>query len=337
MATTMTAVGYRTPGGPEALRILTLDAPVPGPHDLLVEVRASAVNPADPKIRAALTPQGSGPQVLGFDGAGTVLSVGPEVVGLRPGDEVYYAGALDRWGSNAERQVVDARIAALKPQSLDFAQAAALPLTALTAYELLFDRLGYERGASGQLLVLGGAGGVGSALIQIAKATTQLQIITTASRSESRAWVEALGADVVLDHAQDLVAEAHAAGVRGVDAAVGVRGVTQHLNALAELIVPQGRLGLVDDPKTFDIYALKAKSISLHWEFMFTRSLYGTADIAQQGKYLSELGALVDEGRIRSTLSENLGPLTLPGLRAAHARMDAGASIGKVAFEGFRL
>lgn len=327
----MKVIGYTTPGDVDALDAHDIDEPELRPHDLRVEVRATALNPADYKVRAGLALQPGPVQVLGYDAAGVVLEVGPEVTGFAPGDAVYYAGDITRLGANAERQVVDARVVGKKPETLDFAEAAALPLTSLTAWETLFDRLRVD--GAGRILVLGSAGGVGSVLVPLAKAKTDLQVIGTASRPESRAWVEKLGADVILDHSQDLAAEARAAGLEHVDAAIALNGTDHHLAALAELIRPQGQLALVDDPTQFDIFAFKMKSISMHWEFMFTRTMYETPDIARQGEILTEVARLVDAGHIRSGLADRRGALTVSALRQAHADIAEGRTIGKIGFD----
>ncbi|MEM6369054.1 MAG: zinc-binding alcohol dehydrogenase family protein [Myxococcota bacterium] len=326
------SLAYDKNGGPEQLYELEGEIPSPGPRDLLVEVRASGLNPADPKIRGGLRLQGPGPQVLGFDAAGVVQAVGAQVEDFEPGDSVYYAGAVDRPGSNARLQVVDERIVGPKPKSLDFEEAAALPLTSLTAWELLFDRLGFDSRSKGSLLLLGAAGGVGSMVIQLAKKMTELQVVATASRAESQAWVRELGADSVLDHRADLLEQARTLGLDSVVAAIGINGVDAQQAALAELIRPQGKLGLVDDPQAFDIYHLKLKSISLHWEFMFTRSLFRTEDMDRQGKILRRVSEAVDTGEIRTTLKERLGPLSLKGLREAHERIITSTSLGKLVF-----
>lgn len=325
----MKAIGYLKPGAPEVLEILDLPDPVPGDGDLLVEVRAVGLNPADPKIRSQLLLQGERPQVLGFDVAGVVREVGKAVEGFSPGDEVFYAGDVTRWGANAPLQTVDAKLVAKKPSSLDFVQAASLPLTALTTYEVLFDRLQVRRETPGRILLLGAAGGVGSTLIQAIKAETHLEVIATASRKESRKWVEELGADQVIDHSQALPPQLDAP----VDYAVGINGVGAKVAELAEVLVPQGSFALVDDPSEFDIFAFKLKSIRICWEFMFTRSMFSTPDRGEQGAILRNVAARVDAGVFRSTLRTRLGPLTLDGLRQAHVNIMEGRSVGKGVFE----
>ncbi|WP_085315965.1 zinc-binding alcohol dehydrogenase family protein [Derxia lacustris] len=322
---------------PQSLIDIDLPEPQPGPRDLLVEVRAVSVNPVDTKVRAnAALPDGS-PRVLGWDAAGVVRAVGAEVTLFRPGDEVWYAGDLTRPGSNAELQCVDERIVGRKPASLGWAAAAALPLTAITAWELLFDRLQVPRGgADGEaLLIVGAAGGVGSVLIQLARQLTGLRVIATASRPESAAWCRELGAHDVVDHRQPLDAELARLGV----APRYIASLTQterHFAALAAAVAPQGRIALIDDPATPpDIRLLKRKSVSLHWEFMYTRSMFQTADMAAQHRLLDELAGLVDAGVIRSTLTASVGVIDAANLRAAHRQLESGSSIGKRVLESF--
>ena len=308
----MKAIGFNRPlpvSNPEALLDIELPEPELRPHDILVAVQAVSVNPADVKVRAVHTPAAGQYRVLGYDAAGIVQAVGSEVRHFKVGDEVYYAGAINRQGSNAQLQAVDARIAAKKPRSLDFAQAAALPLTAITAWETLFDRLDVNKpvaGGANALLLIGGAGGVGSLAIQLLKKLTDIQVIATASRPESRAWVKELGADFVINHHD------------------------RHLPQIVELIAPQGRIALIDDPETLDVNPLKGKSLSLHWEFMFTRPLSETADIERQGEILAETARLVDEGIIRPTATQILHGINAANLRRAHERVERGDMVGKL-------
>ncbi|MFO1056057.1 MAG: zinc-binding alcohol dehydrogenase family protein [Dongiaceae bacterium] len=337
----MRAIGYRHPrplADEDALVELDLPAPEPGPRDLRVAVKAVSVNPVDVKQRARAAPPEGTARVLGFDAAGVVESVGAEVTLFKPGDAVFYAGAIDRPGSNAALQLVDERIVGPKPRSLGFAEAAALPLTALTAWELLFDRLGVPCGrktGGGALLVINGAGGVGSILIQLARRLTGLAVIATASRPETVAWVRAMGAAHVVDHRRPLDEGLAAIGIPAVEYVAGLTASDAHLPAIVRAIAPQGRLALIDDPAEFDIVPLKRKSVSVHWELMFTRSLYGTADMIEQHRILAEVAALVDAGVLRTTMTENLGPLTVAGLRRAHALVESGRAIGKTVLEGF--
>ncbi|AUY32409.1 zinc-binding alcohol dehydrogenase family protein [Pseudomonas sp. PONIH3] len=321
---------------PASLYDSDLPAPVPGPRDLLVEVRAIAVNPVDTKVRA-----GSGstdqPKVLGWDAVGVVRAIGEEVTLFQPGDEVFYAGAIDRPGSYSELHLVDERIVGHKPRSLDNASAAALPLTSITAWELLFDRLGVrEGGGEGQsLLIVGASGGVGSILTQLARQLTNLTVIGTASRPETQAWVRQLGAHQVIDHNQPLAPQLEAVGIGQVDLVISLTHTDRHFAQLVEVLRPQGRLALIDDPASLDVVPLKRKSLSLHWELMFTRSLYQTADMIKQHELLERIAGLVDEGVIKTTLGEHFGAINAANLRRAHELIESGKAKGKVVLEGF--
>ncbi|CAD5107288.1 zinc-binding alcohol dehydrogenase family protein [Zestomonas carbonaria] len=323
---------------PEALQDVELPEPVPGPRDLLVEVKAISVNPVDTKIRRNVAPENGQAKVLGWDVAGVVKAVGAEVSLFRPGDKVFYAGALDRAGANSELHVVDERIVGAMPQSLDFAQAAALPLTAITAWELLFERLGIAEGqaSAGQsLLIVGAAGGVGSILTQLARQLTGLSVIGSASRPETQAWVRELGAHHVVDHRQPLAEELKRIGVGQVTHVASLTNTDQHLDQLVEALLPQGRLGLIDDPLELDVRKLKRKSLSLHWEFMYTRSLFQTADMIEQHKLLQRVGQLIDQGVLKTTLGEHFGRIDAANLRRAHALLESGKAKGKIVLEGF--
>jgi zinc-binding alcohol dehydrogenase family protein len=341
----MKAVGYHhnLPLSDErALLDLDLPEPTPGPRDLLVAVQAVSVSPVDVKVRAGVAPEPGQAKLLGWDAAGIVQAVGAEVQGFAPGDKVYYAGAIHRPGSNAERQLVDHRIAARMPNRLDFAQAAALPLTTITAWELLFERFGVARGggAGQRLLVTGAAGGVGSMLLQLARQYTQLEIVATASRPETVDWALSLGAHQVIDHRQPLAEELRRIGWMGPHGAVhhaaSLTHTAQHYPALVEALLPQGRLGVLDEPgAALDVMALKRKCLSLHWEMMFTRSLFDTPDVAEQGRLLAEVAAGIDAGTLRHTLTRRFGPLNAANLKAAHAWVESGQAIGKGVLEGF--
>lgn len=331
----MKAVGYfqNLPlSHPEALLDLSLPEPSPGPRDLLVQVHAVSVNPVDTKVRAGMpAPEGQA-KVLGWDAAGVVLSVGAQVTGFKAGDRVWYAGSIGRAGSNAQQQVVDERIASLMPASLDFAQAAALPLTAITAWELLFERLGVARGGGqGQrLLVVGAAGGVGSILVQLARQFTQLEVIATASRPETIEWALQQGAHQVIDHRQPLNEELKRIGVPGVHLVASLTQTERHYDALVEALLPQGRLALIDDLSApVDVRALKRKSLSLHWEMMFTRSMFETADMGAQGALLAEVARAVDQGVLRSTVTRDFGVVNAANLKEAHAWVESGRAMGK--------
>ncbi|CAN7209486.1 zinc-binding alcohol dehydrogenase family protein [Variovorax paradoxus] len=336
----MKAIGYHQPlpiDNPESLQDIELPAPVAGPRDLLVRVKAISVNPVDTKVRKNMAPEAGQPKVLGWDAAGTVEAIGAGVKNFKVGDRVYYAGSIVRPGANAELHAVDERIAALAPTSLDDAQAAALPLTTITAYELLFDRLKVPKnGGAGQtLLVTGGAGGVGSILIQLARQLTQLRVVATASRAETRAWCLALGAHAVIDHSKPLAAELKAAGIGEVDMVASLTQTGQHYAQIIESLKPQGQLAVIDDLPSLDAMPLKTKSISLHWEMMFARSRFETPDIAEQGALLAEVAALVDAGRIRTTANASFGAINAANLRKAHALIESGKAQGKVVLAGF--
>ncbi|MBK1833146.1 zinc-binding alcohol dehydrogenase family protein [Roseibacillus ishigakijimensis] len=338
----MKAVAYQNPGPidrEDALQDVTLEKPVVTGRDLLVEVRAVSVNPVDAKVRQRLGAEDGGWKVLGYDAAGVVSAVGPQVEGFQVGDEVYYAGSIARPGTNAEFHLVDERIVGRKPANLSFAEAAALPLTAITAWEMLFDRLDVRRPTpeGGDLiLVIGGAGGVGSITLQLLAALTDLTIVATASRPETKAWVQECGAHHVLDHREPLAAQFAALSPLGQPGFVFATTQTdRHWEAIAELIAPQGRVGLIDDPAEIDLKVMKRKALSIHWEFMFARPVFATADQARQGQLLNELATLVDAGKVRSTLTEVAGPITAANLRAQHARIESGTARGKIVLEGF--
>ncbi|MCE8033176.1 zinc-binding alcohol dehydrogenase family protein [Billgrantia tianxiuensis] len=336
----MKAIAYTQHGLPiqadDALVEITLAEPEPGPHDLQVEVRAVSVNPVDTKVRRNAPV--NEPRVLGWDAAGVVRAVGSAVSRFRPGDEVFYAGDITRPGSNSELHLVDERIAGPKPATLDFAQAAALPLTSITAWELLFDRLGVaEGGGTNQsLLIVGAAGGVGSILTQLARRLTGLTVIGTASRPESQQWVTELGAHHVIDHRRPLTEELARVGIPEVDMVASLTHTESHFAQLVEALRPQGRLVLIDDPaEPLDVRTMKPKSLSLHWEMMFARSMFQTPDMVRQHELLTRVAELVDKGVIRTTLSERFGSLNVETLRRAHALVESGRTQGKIVLEGF--
>ena len=336
----MKAVGYYQPlpiDNPESLQDIDLPAPQAGPRDLLVRVKAVSVNPVDTKVRKNAAPEAGQAKVLGWDAVGTVEAVGNGVKNFKVGDRVYYAGSIIRPGANAELHAVDERIAALAPKSLDDAQAAALPLTTITAYELLFDRLQVPKGGGeGQtLLITGGAGGVGSILIQLARQLTKLRVVATASRAETREWCLALGAHTVIDHSKPLAAELEAAGIGEVDMVACLTQTEQHYAQIIESLKPQGQLAVIDDMKMLDAMPLKTKCISLHWEMMFARSRFETPDIAEQGALLAEVAALVDAGRVRTTANASFGTINAANLRKAHVLIESGKAQGKVVLAGF--
>jgi zinc-binding alcohol dehydrogenase family protein len=337
----MKAVGYRAclpVTDPDCLVDIELPDPVATGRDLLVRVHAVSVNPVDTKVRRNAPPPEGGVRVLGFDAAGVVEAVGPEVRGFRPGDAVWYAGSRARPGTNAELHVVDERIVGHKPRSLDFAQAAAMPLTTITAWEALFDRLQLRVGRhhdDGTVLITAGAGGVGSIAIQLARRLSGARVVATASRPESRAQALALGAHLVIDHGQPIAAVLQAAGVRWAERIFSVSHTHVHFAELARAVAPQGRICVIDDPEPIDVRLLKARCASLHWEAMFTRSGFETPDMAEQGRLLTEVAGLVDDGLIRCTHAETLGRIDAATLRAAHMRVESGRTIGKLTLAGF--
>ncbi|BBT71070.1 MULTISPECIES: zinc-binding alcohol dehydrogenase family protein [Enterobacteriaceae] len=314
---------------------ISLPVPQAAGHDLLVEIKAISVNPVDAKVRAGFS--GETPRVLGWDAVGVVKAVGERVTLFTPGDEVWYAGALGRPGSNSEFQRVDERIVALKPRTLDNAAAAALPLTAITAWELLFDRLGVARGGNegDTLLIVGAAGGVGSILTQLARKLTNMTVIGTASRPASQQWVREAGAHYVIDHSQPLSDELARIGVPAVTHVASLNNTAEHYLALINVLAPQGKLALIDDPEHLDVVPLKLKSLSLHWEFMFTRSMFETKDMDAQHRLLSEVATLIDTQVIRTTLGEHYGVINAENLQRAHAQLETGRAVGKIVLEGF--
>ncbi|MBS1060512.1 zinc-binding alcohol dehydrogenase family protein [Gluconobacter kondonii] len=337
----MRAIGYQMPlpiENPAALQDIDLPKPVPSGRDLLVEIRAVSVNPVDTKVRSSATPEAGQWRVLGWDAAGVVVGTGPDVTDFSVGDEVFYAGAINRPGTNAEFHLVDERIVGRKPRSLTWAEAAALPLTAITAWEMLFDRLDIRRSVPGtvpSILIIGGAGGVSSMAIQLAKVLTDITVIATASRPETQDWVASLGADYVIDHSKPLAAQVAALPTGAPGFVFSTTQTDRHLAEIVALLAPQGHFGLIDDPAELNALPLKRKSLSLHWELMFTRSLFGTADISAQGKLLNDVSRLVEEGRLRTTLGKEFGLITAANLRDAHALIESGQAKGKIVLEGF--
>ncbi|MBY5411926.1 zinc-binding alcohol dehydrogenase family protein [Rhizobium leguminosarum] len=337
----MRAVAYKTPQPISAeTSLIDVELPMPEPkgHDLLVEIKAVSVNPVDVKVRAHSAPPAGELKVLGWDAAGIVKAIGADVTLFKPGDEVFYSGVISRPGSNAEFHLVDERIAGAKPKSLDFAAAAALPLTSITAYEALFDRLKVQDAVSGggrSILIIGGAGGVGSIAIQIARALTDLTVIATASRPETQDWVKELGAHHVVDHSKPIAPEVAALGIGAPGFIFSTTNTDSHIGDIVEAIAPQGRFALIDDPKTLDIVPFKRKGVSVHWELMFTRPLYGTPDMIEQHKLLNRVSDLVDGGKIRTTLSEIVGPINAANLKMAHAMVESGRMKGKAVLAGF--
>ncbi len=337
----MKAVGYQVPGSferAEALVDIELPDPSPTGRDLLVAVRAVSVNPVDYKVRRGVTPPDGEWKVLGYDASGIVRAVGPDATLFKAGDEVFYAGSITRPGTNAELHLVDERIVGKKPTSLNWSEAAALPLTTLTAWEAFFDRLDVKRpvpGAAPAILIIGGAGGVGSVAVQIARQRTDLTVVATASRPETQEWTKALGAHHVLDHSKPLAAQVAALDIGAPGFVFSTTHTADHVAEIVELIAPQGRFCLIDDPDGFDVMAFKRKAVSIHHELMFTRAIYGTPDMVEQGRILNEASRLVDEGKLRTTVTERLAPINAANLKHAHAMIESGRARGKIVLEGF--
>ncbi|WP_043762286.1 zinc-binding alcohol dehydrogenase family protein [Aeromonas taiwanensis] len=310
-----------------------LPDPTPGPRDLLVRLSATSVNPVDTKVRAPKEKVESSPRVLGWDAVGDVVAVGSEVTLFQPGDRVWYAGDISRPGSNSALQLVDERIAALAPASLNDVEAAALPLTAITAWETLFERLGLTRESTGRLLIIGGAGGVGSIAIQLARRLTAMEVIATASRPETREWCLAMGAHQVVIH-HDLQAELAALGIRQLDAIFCTNATEQHWGAMASLIRPFGHIcTIAESSEPWDLALLKSKSATFSQEFMFTRSLFQTPDMIEQHHLLGRVAALIDEGVLKTTLTKTLPALTPASLAEAHRELEAGRMVGKLVID----
>ncbi len=337
----MKAVGYQESLPIEdenALEDIELETPTAHGHDLLIEVKAISVNPVDTKIRQRVKPENDQWQILGWDAAGIVKSVGNEVTLFQPDDKVWYAGDLTRPGSNAELQLVDEQIVGKMPESLSFAEAAALPLTSITAWEMLFDRLKIPTEMSAPpktILVIGAAGGVGSIMVQLLRCLTQSVIMGTASRNESIQWLKDLGAHHVINHRNPLSEECKKIGIPEVDIVISLNNTDEHYEQIVECLSPQGQFGLIDDPAQLDISQLKRKSISLHWEFMFTRSMFQTPDKIEQHNLLNEIANLIDQGKIKSTLAHQLGTINATNLRKAHAMLESQQAHGKIILEGF--
>lgn len=338
----MRAIAFNKPlpiDDADALQDVDLPRPQASGRDLLVEVRAVSVNPVDAKVRRSRRAAGPGEwHVVGYDAAGVVVETGQDVTRFRPGDEVFYAGAIGRQGTNAEFHLVDERIVGHKPASLDWAEAAAVPLTAITAWETLFDRLDVRKpvpGATPTLLIVGAAGGVGSIAIQLARKLTDLTVIATASRPESADWARNLGAHHVVDHSAALAEQIAALDIGAPGFAFLTTHAAHYLPIAATLIAAQGRVAVIDDPETLDAMPLKAKSASLHWEMMFTRSSLETADMGEQGALLDQVARLIDAGTLRTTVGGHYGAINAANLRRAHALLESGKARGKIVLEGF--
>lgn len=335
----MKAIGFKesfTIDKKEALQDIELAVPKPIGKDILVEVKAISVNPVDFKVRQLMPPENGDWKVLGWDATGIVKEVGDEVSLFNVGDEVFYAGDLTRQGSNAEYQLVDERIVGVKPKSLSFGDAAALPLTSLTAWELVFDRMEVAKeDPSKSVLVIGAAGGVGSIMVQLLKKLTKLNIIGTASRKETTEWLKELGADYVINHRNKLGDEFKKYNLSAPDYIISLNATEHHFDEIVKIIKPQGKFGLIDDPTSFNIMPFKAKSVSTHFEFMFTRSMFQTEDSIKQHEILNKVAALIDGGIIKTTVGNHFGKINVENLRKAHALLESGKAKGKIVLEEF--
>jgi zinc-binding alcohol dehydrogenase family protein len=341
----MKAIGYTESlaiSEPLSLVDIELPQPTASGHDLLVRIESIAVNPVDCKIRQNVAPQDNEYKVIGWDAVGEVVAIGELVNHFKPGDRVFYAGDLNRQGSNAEYQLVDERIVGNKPKSLSNIEAAALPLTAITAWELLFERLSVaqqhpdsKEQSNDIILIVGAAGGVGSILVQLASALTGSTVIGTASRESSSSWIKKLGADYVIDHSKPLTEQIEQLNIGQVTHVASLTHTDSYLDSYIELLAPMGKIALIDDPKLIDISKLKQKSLSLHWEFMYTRSMFKTKDMIEQHHILNKVSDLIDQGFIQTTMGKNLGTINATNLRAAHKEIESGKSIGKIVLEGF--
>ncbi|MCP4615115.1 MAG: zinc-binding alcohol dehydrogenase family protein [Bradyrhizobium sp.] len=337
----MKAVGYQKSLPIEdAGSLIDFEATKPEPkgRDIRVAVKAISANPVDYKVRKRAAPPAGETKILGFDAAGVVDAVGPDVSLFKPGDEVFYAGSILRQGTNSEFHLVDERIVGKKPKSLSPAQAAALPLTSITAWELLFDRLGAVPGKSldpRTLLITGGAGGVGSILIQLARRLTGLTVVATATRPESQKWCLDLGAHAVIDHSKPMKEQIEALKLPPVALVASLTFTEQHYKSIIEFMAPQGKFGLIDDPPEFTMSAFKGKAISVHWESMFTRSSFQTPDMIAQHHLLNDVADLIDKGVLRTTLDQTFGTINAANLKRAHALLESGKSRGKIVLEGW--
>ena len=345
----MKAVGYTESlpiDDPKSLQDVELPQPAAEGRDLLVRVRAIGVNPVDFKVRQRAAAEPGETKVLGWDAVGEVVATGEAASLFEPGDQVYYAGDVTRQGSNAEYQIVDERIVGRKPASLNDAEAAALPLTTITAWEMLFDHLGLEQQLPEEIsptddviLVVGAAGGVGSILIQLAKTLTGATVVATASRPESRQWVESLGADFVVNHREPLLPQIEQLVSDGKIAPIthvaSLNATDQYFDDYVAALRPFGRIAMIDDPASLDVMKIKPKSLSLHIEFMFARSMHNADDMQVQHELLETVASLVDQGHIRTTAGKNLGVINADNLRAAHSELESGTAVGKIVLEGF--
>jgi zinc-binding alcohol dehydrogenase family protein len=314
-----------------------LPAPMASGRDLLIEVKAISVNPVDTKVKKSLNGNDNH-KVLGWDAVGVVKDIGSKVTLFKPGDRVWYAGDISRQGSNAELQLVDERIVGHAPQTLSNAEAAALPLTSITAWEMLFERININSNVGNskpRLMIIGAAGGVGSIMVQLAKTLSNAEIIGTASRKVTKDWLLSLGADHVIDHSKPLIDGLNQLGIDDVTHIVSLTHTQEHYESILECIQPQGKFGLIDDPSFLDATKLKRKSISLHWELMFTRPLYETSDMVKQHEILNEIANMIDRGQLKSTLGENFGRINAQNITKAHELLETDSACGKIVLEGF--
>lgn len=331
----MKAIGYQFNIDNKTGAFVEFEQPTPQPkdHDLLVKIEAISVNPVDYKVRQGIEDFQEPPRILGWDAAGVVESVGGNVSLFKKGDRVFYAGDITRNGSNASHQLVDENIVGRMPKSLDFPQAAALPLTSITAWEALFDRLKINPAADKdkQILIIGGAGGVGSIAIQLAKKNANLRVIATASREESRKWCLSLGADDVINHHENMVEQFQQKGLAAPDYILCLNNTDHHFKSMSELIASQGMIcSIVETILSHDLDGLKSKSAGFVWEFMFTRSMYRTNDRVKQHELLNSIAELIDAGKIKTTLNKIYGQISVDNIAAVHDQLEAGSSIGKI-------
>jgi zinc-binding alcohol dehydrogenase family protein len=338
----MRAVGFSQPQAITAdSALVDIEIPMPDANgrDLLVEVRAVSVNPVDARVRATAQVEPGQHRILGYDAAGIVQAVGPQVKLFKPGDEVYYAGAVNRPGTNAQLHLVDERIVGWKPKTLSFEEAAALPLTAITAYEALFHRMKVQdkvAGAWNAVLIIGGAGGVGSIAVQLLRQLSDVTVIGTGSRPETQDWIRALGAHHVLDHSKPMAPQLAQMAIGAPAFVFSTTHTDEHLPDILELIAPQGRLSLIDNPREpIDLRLFKSKALSVHWEMMFARPVWQTADMIEQHRLLNHVAELVDAGKLRTTLTEVIGPINAANLKTAHSMIESQKTRGKIVLSGF--
>ena len=335
----MKAIGYKKTGlitETDSLIELEVETPQLNPNDLLVEIRGISVNPVDVKVRASISSEQEH-KIIGYDASGVVKDIGSAVSRFKIGDEVFYSGDITRQGTNAEFHAVDERIVGKKPQSLDFTEAAGLPLTSITAWEILFDcfAINETEGKGKSILIIGAAGGVGSILIQLVKKLTQMTVIATASRPDTIEWVKKMGADHVINHRESLIEQMRDLKIEP-EYVASLNGTKGHFPAVVELIKPRVHIALIDDPESLDIHSIKPKALSFSWEFMFARSMFQTEDIEKQHELLNRVSQLIDDGTIISTVTNNLGVLSVEKLKKAHQLQESGRVIGKNVLEGFK-